>query len=437
MGIFRYMKQDAMSNFLNFSDSIHNKYILCSKTSFGTYVLFNRTNGAIIELLESEYESLCNGINVENHEMYQKIEESEIFNFKKVSLGKNIKSVYFTIEMSTICNLECTYCYQSNARNRPALSENIEDSIYLYIEKICNIAKEKEEFIFGFIGGEPLLHKEKVFRIINRLTRITEKYGKRACFSIDTNGTIDISEYIESVKRLSLSVSLTTKRDHNELRKSDTFDSFAKIVKNLKNYKQSPYFKVNIRYNTNHNNISEFESFVSFVKKELPIVTDIHASYTDNYEYNKQFYNKLTIQEFIDWNSSIAIDILIKHGFSIDWRLPSSLTMCYAYQPYSCKVLSDGSITLCDGMEYQRILTIEELAKDPSLLEKRYPVKQYNPTNDDFCKNCYQLVQCQGRVFCRNNKDVCNFQRVYNERIFLAKYVEFCHKGKQHLFVGM
>ena len=96
--------------------------------------------------------------------------------------------------------------------------------------------------------------------------------------------------------------------------------------------------------------------------------------YTDNYDYNL-FYNELSIEDFARWNSSEAIDILIKHGFPVTGAISSHLKLCAAYQPYSCKVYADGYISLCDGMFHRKTLSIAELSENISSSSEKF--KQY------------------------------------------------------------
>ena len=84
----------------------------------------------------------------------------------------------------------------------------------------------------------------------------------------------------------------------------------------------------------------------------------------------------------------------------------SKLTRCQGYSKYSCKIYSDGAITVCDAMYHaQSKLRIDELVRDTDLLKQRYLyIKDYLPLKDPKCAQCASLVQCGGQVFCREKK---------------------------------
>jgi sulfatase maturation enzyme AslB (radical SAM superfamily) len=292
-----------------------------------------------------------------------------------------------------------------------------------------------EYIIIGFIGGEPMLHKSKLIKIIEKINDMVKKLKKKVYYHIDTNGTIDFSDIFNNFKHIELSITLSNKIDHNKNRPSSNFDSYESIFSNLRKcYNKAN--KLSIRYNTNHENINDFEHFVKKIKKELPIVYNIDAMYTDNYEYNSDFDNKLNISEFTKWNSSKAIDILIKYNYPITGSISSKLQLCSAYQPFSCKIHSDGFVTLCDSMEYSNQLNIKDLSLDINMLDIVFnKYKKYNPTMDIHCKECSQIVQCQGQLLCRTDK--CKYQKRYDEKLFIAKFVEYSLKDKADFFTGM
>jgi radical SAM protein with 4Fe4S-binding SPASM domain len=175
---------------------------------------------------------------------------------------------------------------------------------------------------------------------------------------------------------------------------------------------------------------------VKYVRRYLPHVYNIDPMYTDIYEKNLEYKNTLSIKEFIHWNSSNAIDILIKNRFPITWFIPSSLQLCSAYQPYSCKIYSDGYIGLCDSMPYSKDIHIKDLAQQVDILEKIFTkFKNYNPLNDDKCGTCKYLIQCQGELLCKTNS--CEYQKRFDEIVFLKTCIKHLYKNSGKFFVRM
>ena len=109
-----------------------------------------------------------------------KIKISEIFysiQGEPLSIGKPVVFIRFPD-----CNLECTWCDTMYA-SRPKKWKQ-----YSTLEIIKEILKHPTRKIV-FTGGEPLLKKEEIKRILTQLILFT--YGKRYSVEIETNGTIE------------------------------------------------------------------------------------------------------------------------------------------------------------------------------------------------------------------------------------------------------
>ena len=160
-------------------------------------------------------------------------------------------------------------------------------------------------------------------------------------------------------------------------------------------------------------------------KKNFPVVTSIEPMYTDTYEYNDKFINNLSLDEFINWNTNNAIDILIANDYPIFHTLNGKVTRCNAYSEYTCKVYSDGRVTLCDAMPIQDSkCTIRDISENPTELKHIYKVyKMYNPLLDEDCKSCKSLLICSGKQFCK--KENCKFARRYEINSFIKQLVKY------------
>lgn len=414
-------------------EAFANQYIMKIQYENGKLILFNRTNGAVFLLEQQEYQTIVDTGNCDA-DLYNDIMESEIAIIEEIVLDTECDIFLLTIELSTLCNFKCRYCYQNAFEQRNNITEEILEKIYLYVENVFINDKSKKNLVVGFIGGEPMLHANTIRNVMKKIDELSVVHGRKVAYHIDTNGSIDFSDIFNSHNNIEVSVSLSLEEDHLLNRPLVGGNSFEMCIANLKKLNNFNN-KLSIRYNTNHSNIGDFEKFVLYVKENLPHVYNIDALYTDNYDYNL-FYNELSIEDFARWNSSEAIDILIKYGFPVTGAISSHLKLCTAYQPYSCKVYADGYISLCDGMFHRKILSIAELSENISLLSEKFKqYKSYNPTKDIECSKCNKIVQCQGKIFCR--QDACVYAKRYREDLFISRYVYYCEKGLASRFVDM
>ena len=83
------------------------------------------------------------------------------------------KRIY--IEITNICNLNCSFCSKSNRRKKEMTIKEFEE----VIKKI----NKYTDYIYLHVKGEPLTH-----HYLNDILNITNKYNKKVC--ITTNGVL-------------------------------------------------------------------------------------------------------------------------------------------------------------------------------------------------------------------------------------------------------
>lgn len=111
----------------------------------------------------------------------------------------DIHPVYFMIDLTNRCNMACKYCLREgeDTLNDKTMSEETLLKVCDYILEYCRSSDEEKITIQPW-GGEPLLEKEKIFRIQDYL----QKNGINPCISIETNGLLlDDSTIDELYKR--------------------------------------------------------------------------------------------------------------------------------------------------------------------------------------------------------------------------------------------
>ncbi len=113
------------------------------------------------------------------------------------------------------CNLRCPYCDTKYSYINPCFTEESIDDIVNYVvsNNVCNVT---------LTGGEPLIQKD-IDILINRLSSL----GFRV--ELETNGSIDISEYV-SIKGLSFTVDYKTLS--SKMSKYMILDNYKYLTKN-------------------------------------------------------------------------------------------------------------------------------------------------------------------------------------------------------------
>lgn len=342
--------------------------------------------------------------------------------------------ITLTVELNYVCNLSCIYCYQTDKGNRHEISQPIIDMIIDYASSVYKKRSFKKLFL-RFIGGEPLLSMNKLLYCYEKFCRFCHDRNIALYVYLDTNGTIAMRELICRVSNINISVCLSLPDDHNNMRSG----SFECIIQNLIELGDLCSDSITIRYNATHQNINEFEYFLMYIRDVLPHIRSISTARIDDYYCKATFTNNLSTRDFAIWNSTIAINLLVKYGFPIDHCTKFKFTQCQGYAPYSCKIYSDGMVSVCDAMLHNDAkVHIKTLIDNPSVLELTYPsIKTFSPFSDSDCSQCNDLIQCGGKLFCRTTEDVCNFQNNYIEHLFLETYLKHYLNGKAGYYINM
>ena len=90
-------------------------------------------------------------------------------------MEKNMKFKKIYIEITNICNLNCSFCSKNNKEQR-SLSVSEFETIIRRINKYT-------DYIYLHVKGEPLTHPD-----LDKILAITKKYEKKVC--ITTNGVL-------------------------------------------------------------------------------------------------------------------------------------------------------------------------------------------------------------------------------------------------------
>lgn len=128
---------------------------------------------------------------------------------------KKFKKIY--IEITNICNLNCSFCSKDN---------RIKESISLTkMEEVLNKINDYTDYVYLHVKGEPLLHPN-----LKEILDLCEKYHKKV--NVTTNATlVKEKESIlnhPAIRQINLSV-------HSENKKENYLEEIFEVVDKLKN----------------------------------------------------------------------------------------------------------------------------------------------------------------------------------------------------------
>lgn len=192
------------------------------------------------------------------------------FQYNKIIYSKDTLEI--TIIPTDACNFNCVYCYQHEPYH--FMSEETESSVIQFIEK--NVKAYKKLYISWF-GGEPLLAKNTVIRLMQKIKEICRCCGVALVSRITTNGyELDYATFQSLVSNRVLYYQITLdgiKEIHDIQRPhKNGKGSFDKILNNLKEIRDnssSNRFQISIRMNISQKVLPYMDEFIELINKEF------------------------------------------------------------------------------------------------------------------------------------------------------------------------
>lgn len=167
------------------------------------------------------------------------------------SVYKNINEVH--IEITNMCNLNCTYCYAETLLPEKHKSMNLFTN-ELYRTTIMKMLSEsKSDFLdIVFHGGEPLLHSPQWFNEACTFAKeMANEVNKKVYFSMQSNLTILRDAHVDVFKKHKVSVGVSLdgdKETHNKMR-----GRFNTTIRNIEKLRDAGLFGGVIIVVSHHN----------------------------------------------------------------------------------------------------------------------------------------------------------------------------------------
>lgn len=299
------------------------KYNILYNIEDDSYVLYNMLSGFFSQIDNVLYKKIIDVKNNKNINLLSQ-KEYDIFCKNKVLVNSDdeefdkIKAAILrerndsrrlnlTLAPTQDCNFKCKYCFESS---RPAIymKENVEEAIVQFV------AKQKPDIVHVcWYGGEPLMAKDSIFRLTEKLQSLGKKYSA----SIVTNGYLMDESFILSLNKLKIKLVQITidgnKTIHNERRPhisdSNSFDKIVNNIKNLVNLTKGDIF-LSVRVNVDKTNQCDFVDVYRMIKNIEPTIQVypgfVHdesscksSCYFNNKKEQATFYNNLYSQHHI------------------------------------------------------------------------------------------------------------------------------------------
>ncbi len=152
-----------------------------------------------------------------------------------------------SLQVTDACNLACSYCYFYK-KDPVTMSRDVVDRALDLLDTESDI--NSDSWIINLFGGEPTLRRDLVEYICETTTARGHAAGKKATFSLTTNGTRFDEKFLALARAYGISTMLSldgNQKAHDRFRTfQDGRGSFDLIMKNLPRLLEAPNFKVRL-----------------------------------------------------------------------------------------------------------------------------------------------------------------------------------------------
>jgi uncharacterized protein len=310
------------------------------------------------------------------------------------------RSLSIKLVMNLDCNLACRYCFEGKRKGGQYMTKKTADDFIGFVKKTVRMQKEIREILITYYGGEPLLSRELIISISERLKSFAEDKGLRLKLYLTTNGTLLTKETVKRLKPLGLKEALVTLDGpsdiHNSFRpfKGGT-GSFDAIVKNIKDVGS----RVRIALNGNFvkDNYRRFPALLDYLEDEgidiskMPSV-QFSPVVAESEDFGPGFHEGCaSVSE--PWFPSASVwlreEILKRKGRQV--RTEPGL--CMMEYENNILVNYDGGIYKCPGLIGREEFRIGDIRSGTEDYRKSHNLDNWKC---DECLDCVYLPLCFG-----------------------------------------
>ena len=215
----------------------------------------------------------------------------------------NSHTVQLTICPTLQCNFSCPYCYETARRGK--MDQETQEAVLAFADRMLKMLTPHKLSIVWY-GGEPLLEKEIIRSLSERLIRLSEDHHIKYGAFIITNGynlTPDCEELFRTcrIKGAQITLDGPDAATHDRTRHLRSGKgTFERIVDNIRNFHGDCYF--NIRCNVHKDNAqgyTQLEDELHAMDKKEGKRIFVYAGLMDG---QKDYYDQaFTTEEYVDF----------------------------------------------------------------------------------------------------------------------------------------
>ena len=404
---------------MNFKRSIYNVEI--EELQDGKRLVYNTYSGAY-GIMDEKTQIMYN--NIDNIDVYEVFDEENLSKLKimansgyivpsekdELSVVKleramsryNRDTLGITITPTMDCNMRCPYCYEN--RSEMVMSRETQEKLIEFVKVHFDTKPNIKQLSTTWYGGEPLLQKEMMFDLSQKLISLCEEKDIKYFSGMTTNGVLlDLETSKKLAKDCKISnvqITIDGMREvHNKRRiLINGEDSYGIIMKNIEDCKE--IMSIAVRINVDKENADGIEALVRcFIEeKKWAQNPQFYFAPVDKYNESCGIEKSSCLQgeefaRFVDKHKRISYDLNrddVAKGF-----FPSRKSIfCSAETVFNYVIDPEGYLYTCWHYVNVKDRSIGHISK-PFVINKEYSKWLLSDLPIE-CEKCTYLPMCQG-----------------------------------------
>jgi len=408
------------------------RFNMLTRTEEGTLLVFNSFSTAFMQFEGEEAEHFAHILDGEPVEESPDFLETlaregfivprtadELERARKLheSLFEHDDRLRLTLLPTENCNFRCIYCYEEHTPKR--MSPELISSLVRLVRKK---APTLNNLGFSWFGGEPLLAMDIIEELTQQALEICKEHHIEYSSGMVTNGyllTDKMADRCFSAQISRFQITLDGPAEtHDTLRVlaggGGTFDTIFANLQNLRRKKND--FQVKIRVNFTPDTISRIPDFMQFLKAEFGGDSRFAIYFHPVGQWGgKQDHLIKTCDRKTEFSLETEfMTMALQEGFTMDyWKDSLQIfgSACYAADPYSFAIGTDGTVYKCTVAFLDPTNQIGKITPDGSMNIDQELHNLWIRSGEETDTEC-QL--CAFRPVCQGNR--CPLTRLQGNR---------------------
>lgn len=326
----------------------------------------------------------------------------------------NGSSLSLTILTSENCNFRCRYCFDEFDRTN--INEIVIHDLISYVKRVIG---HYTGLNISWFGGEPLLAKNALYTLSDKLIHVCKQVSRPYFASITTNGyLLDCETFKKLLQYKVIHYTITidgTAETHDANRPlRNGRGSFDRIIQNLRDIRdriKSQQFKIVLRTNITMDILQNFNEYLTFMQEEFGSDRRFTFLFSPVYDWGGSRINE--IRDKLIHSMSDVYAILLNKDYQLNMEsLIGQLghNICSYAKKNTYTIDTCGNVFLCPQA---RDNPVGRLSNGKMVLDE-YKIAYWYSLSSNFIEEC---IKCEDYTMCKGKSCVNNLWHLHKNEI--------------------